>query len=357
MPRRELLRRAAALGVGVVAVAVPGTGARAEEQAIYFTPGGYGIPELQTHYRAKHGDDPQWRRFADTDEALRKLQSGVQADVVHPCSDDLPRWIAAGVLQPIDVTRLRNWPDLHPRLRQLPHCSVDGACFFVPWEWGLTSITYRTDLIELPSGEESWGMLWDERNRGRVAVIDSAHDSWWCAAIYAGIPFDRIDAAAVDRVDDLLHRLRPNVGLITADSAAIAQALAAGEVVASISWADTARRLLKRGVAVKFARPKEGPLIWICGLVLARNAPHVDAAYDLIDGMLAPDIGAYCIRTFGYGHSNVKSFALVRQPDLAALGLADGPTPILAHGRIQPPVSQDLRARISQDWGLMRANP
>src|ERR1700745_821003 len=52
----------------------------------------------------------------------------------------------------------------------------------------------------------------------------------------------------------------------------------------------------------------------VSGLVLARNAPHVDAAYDLIDGMLAPDIGAYCIRTFGYGHSNVTSFALVRKP-------------------------------------------
>jgi spermidine/putrescine transport system substrate-binding protein len=107
---------------------------------------------------------------------------------------------------------------------------------------------------------------------------------------------------------------------------------------------------------VKFARPKEGPLIWVSGLVLAREAPHLDAAYDLIDGMLAPDIGAYCIRTFGYGHSNVKSFALVSRPDLAALGLADDPTPILAHGRIQLPVSAELRARISQGWDLMRAN-
>jgi spermidine/putrescine transport system substrate-binding protein len=128
-------------------------------------------------------------------------------------------------------------------------------------------------------------------------------------------------------------------------------------VVASITWADTARRLQKRGVAVKFARPREGPLIWVSGLVLARNAPHPDAAYDLIDGMLAPDIGAYCIRTFGYGHSNVKAFALVDRPDLAALGLADDPTPILTLGRIQLPVSPDLGARISQGWDMLRMNP
>jgi len=260
------------------------------------------------------------------------------------------------VLQPIEVARLGNWPDLHPRLRQLPAGIADGESYFVPWEWGLTSITYRTDLVELAGGEESWGMLWDERNRGRVGVIDSPHDSWWCAAIYAGVPFDHIDAAAIARVDDLLLRLGPNIGLFTADPAAIARALAAGDVVASISWADTARQLQKRGVAVKFARPKEGQLIWVGGLVLARNAPHLDAAYDLIDGMLTPDIGAYCIKTFGYGHSNVKSFDLVEPPELAALGLAEDPTPILVDGRIQQPVSADLRAQISQGWDQLRLN-
>ena len=53
----------------------------------------------------------------------------------------------------IDTGRLKNWNDLFPELRELPAASDQGKTYMVPWEWGLTSITYRTDLVELPKGE------------------------------------------------------------------------------------------------------------------------------------------------------------------------------------------------------------
>ncbi len=32
----------------------------------------------------------------------------------------------------------------------------EGKTWFVPWEWGFTSFTYRTDLVKVPEGGESW---------------------------------------------------------------------------------------------------------------------------------------------------------------------------------------------------------
>jgi len=47
------------------------------------------------------------------------------------------------------------------------------------------------------------------------------------------------------------------------------------------------------------------------------------AAYDFIDAMLDPQSGQYMIDSFGYGHSNRKSFDLVKPERLAELGLKD----------------------------------
>ena len=51
-------------------------------------------------------------------------------------------------------------------------------------DWGQASILYRTDLVDIE--EESWGLLWDERYAGRLAMIDSLIHGVMVAAIYAG---------------------------------------------------------------------------------------------------------------------------------------------------------------------------
>ena len=54
----------------------------------------------------------------------------------------------------------------------------------VPWDWGNTSILYRTDLVKNP--EASWNLLWDKQYAGRMATIDAVHDTPVVAALLAG---------------------------------------------------------------------------------------------------------------------------------------------------------------------------
>ena len=101
---------------------------------------------------------------------------------------------------------------------------------------------------------------------------------------------------------------------------------------------------------VKFMHPKEGILTYCCGLVLAKGAPHADAAYDLLDAMIAPEAGKWLIETQGYGHSNHKAFELVDEKVLAERGLPRDPDavpeqrhPLQAHGRL-PEISSMFEA-------------
>jgi spermidine/putrescine transport system substrate-binding protein len=354
MRRREVLKLLRGAGITAAAMPLLPCYSLADDQASYLTWAGYDIPDLQTHYKEKHHVEPRWDVFDDTADAFEKLRSGSVADVIHPCSEDIFRWHKAGVIQPINVARLKNWPNIHVALRDLPAGLVEGRHYFVPWEWGITSISYRTDLVELPDGEESWAILWDEKNKGKIAILDSASDSWWCAAIYAGFALDNIDDAALTKVRDLLKRLKPNVRLFTSDPTIVEQGLASGDIVAAVTWVETTHILQSQRLPVRFAKPKEGALNWTCGLVLNSEAPHIDKAYDLIDGMLAPDVGAYCIRNFGYGHSNLKSFAQVDEVDLARVELPRNPAYLLESGHFKTPVPAHLASEIIQNWNDLR---
>jgi spermidine/putrescine transport system substrate-binding protein len=198
-------------------------------------------------------------------------------------------------------------------------------------------------------------MLWDEHNRGRIALLDSAADAWCAAALAAGLRADTDQAGEQAKLLEFMARLADNAASVTSSAAALQRDLVSGKVVAAMAWADVAREAAKGGLPVHFARPREGSLIWVCGLVLARDAPHLDMAYDLIDGMLAPDIGALCIRSFRYGHSNLASFASLSDAALAAAALPRDPSPILETGliRVEPPPA--MRADVARLWSRLQA--
>src|SRR5207237_1217122 len=98
-------------------------------------------------YKRTFGETPQVSIFADEDEAFAKMRAGFGPDVMGPCYYEYPRWQEAGLLQPIDTTRLKNWNRIAQSLRELPGISAgEGKVWFVPHYWGNTSITFRTDL-------------------------------------------------------------------------------------------------------------------------------------------------------------------------------------------------------------------
>jgi spermidine/putrescine transport system substrate-binding protein len=348
--RREFLRTIGAAGLALVTVPLVNRQARAGEQATYFTWGGYDYPALFSSYTKKHGNKPEFSVYADAEEGFQKLRSGYVVDTAHPCYNDVLRWRTSGLFQPIDTTRLSNWADVMPKLQMLDGSQIDGEQWFVPVDWGQTSITYRTDLIDLEGQEESWGILWNERYSGKISMIGAAEDSWYAAAVYAGVDVNNITDTDFGTVRELLTRQRPYVRLYSSDFTSLEQALASGELVAAMTWNDSVLNLRSQGLPVKFANPKEGALTWCCGVMLHKDAPSPDKAHDVIDALIDAETGAIIINEFGYGHSNTKSFELVDDSALADRGLSKNPFALLEAGHFIGPQDPEIATKINRDW-------
>ncbi|MCZ4353533.1 extracellular solute-binding protein [Roseovarius aestuarii] len=349
MSRRAFMRSLSAVGVGMATVPLtaPRALAAAEDQATYFTWGGYDIPELFGPYMEKNGELPNFAIFGGSEEALTKMRGGFVVDVSHPCNQAVPRWVATGLFQSIDTSRLSNGPDIIPRLTELEGNKDGDNLWMVPFDWGSTSITYRTDLFEL-EGEESWDMLWDKRYEGRLGSLGSAADAWWVGAIKAGVSFDDIDTPeAFEKIAALMREQRPLIRVYTDDNSTLEQALASGEMVAAMTWNSSAVTLAAEGVPVKFANPKEGALTWVCGLMVHKDAPNLDKAYDVIDSLISVETGKFMVNDYGYGHSNAKTFDHFDEETLVGLGLSKNPETILGAGHFQKPQTQEFETKMN----------
>ena len=154
---------------------------------------------------------------------------------------------------------------------------------------------------------------------------------------------------------ELLRQQQPLLRTYSSDMTSVQQMLASGEVVAAMTWNGTPWALTAEGIPVKFADVKEGALTWVCGMVLASGAPHYDKAHDLIDAMLAPSAGEFITADYGYGHSNVKTYDLFSDEDLAARGLSRDVMSVLNRGVFALVVDPDQASKIEQDWAEVTA--
>jgi len=326
-------------GLALVASAICAP-ALAADKLTYFTWSGYELPDFNKSFLAAHADGVEASIFSDDDDAFTKVKAGFHPDIAHPCYDKIARWNKEGLLQPIDTKKLKYWDKIFPVFKNLPDIQAgDGKVWMVPWDWGNTSITYRTDLIKNP--EMSWNLLWDKQYAGRISTIDAVHDTPVVAAIVAGVnPFD-MSAADMEKVGAKLREQRPLLRGYTTDPTSVQQSLASGELVAAMTWNDAATALKKQGVKVEFMKPKEGMLTWACGFVLLKDAKNVDLAYEFMNSRMEPESSKELLTQYGYGSASSAAFALVPKEELERIQIPADPDAVLKSTVFTGPMKQN----------------
>jgi spermidine/putrescine transport system substrate-binding protein len=148
----------------------------------------------------------------------------------------------------------------------------------------------------------------------------------------------------------VLREQRPLIRMYTDDTTSSDTALAAGEIVAIMAWNSSVVTLTGQGVPVKFAKPKEGALTWVCGQMLHKDAPNIDSAYDILDSLISQAASTALIRGSGYGGPNRKSYDEFTDEELANLGLARNPMEILQSGHFGIPQTAEWDQRMTSTW-------
>ncbi|HEV7255247.1 MAG TPA: extracellular solute-binding protein [Mesorhizobium sp.] len=344
--RRELLAGAAAVGLSAVAIPVV---ARAQDSLTVYEWAGYEDPVYRPEYAAKHGD-PAYSFFAEEEEALQKLLSGFQADLSHPCNASIMRWQAAGVVKPIDTSRIPRWKDIIPELLNFKGIQNDGKIWFMPYDWGFSTIGYRTDMVE--EENPTYEMAIDEKYKGRFGMNGQFDVALAVAGQIAGFQniFDPTEAEMA-KLPDLFRKLVQNSKFLWTDQTEIENALANKEVVGGWLWSASVKNLRDQGIPVKVVEPV---FTWACGLMLnANGGGSDDLAYEYLNAMLDPEGGKALVNS-GYGHAVAASFAKADPKVVDNMGLGDIQA-FFQTGKTFDSVPDEKRERLIAEWESARA--
>ena len=314
----------------------------------------YMNPPFLHEYQNKYHEDPKITIFADEDEAFAKMRAGFTPDVMGPCYYEFPRWQEAGLIQPIDTTKLKNWNKISPTLRDLPGISAGpNKVWFVPHYWGNTSVTFRTDLAPEYVKHPSWNILFDPKYKGRVSALEGVDDTVPFVAHMIGVDAQHMTPAEWERVQDKLRELVPQTRTITSDDSALVQGLASGEIVAAMSWRIVYSTLHREHKPVAYMNPPGGIFTYVCGISMHKDPSDVTKATALIDSLIGDEGANYTITKIGDQPANETILAKVPNSVFENLGMPRDVETILKSGVFQRRLKN--KEAIVSAWTEIRA--
>ena len=256
----------------------------------------------------------------DTMETLEaKVYAGSSGyDVIVPTNPNLKRMIDAGVLLPLDKSKLPNdkhqWPLIAERLGAYD----PGNKYAEDYMWGTTGIGYNVDKVKAALGDvpiDSWAILFDPKNVAKlkdcgVELLDSPDDVLPSALAYLKLPPDSKSEDDLNKAGELIKTIVPYV---TKFNSSQIDDMANGDACVTLGYsgdmfqARDAADQAKKGVKVAYAIPKEGALMWFDSMAILKDAPHPAEALAFVNFMMEPKIAAANTNFVEYPNGNLDS--------------------------------------------------
>jgi spermidine/putrescine transport system substrate-binding protein len=266
-------------------------------------------PETVAGFEQEYGVRVTYDTYESNEEMLGKLMAGATGyDLVVPTGYQLPLLRERGLIARLDRSRLTNWGNLMPLFQSTP--ADPGGEHGVPFQWGITGIAYRADL--LPSAPDSWGAFLDGFAAGKATMLDDGREVLGAMLRYRGHSLNSTDLAelAGARQDAIAAKAH----LLAFMTLALKGQLASGDVAMAQCWNGDARQAQRENPDIAFALPREGSLIFNDYMVLLSDAPHPAAATAFLDYILRSDVGAAISEETGYGTPNRAAQERMRDP-------------------------------------------
>jgi putative spermidine/putrescine transport system substrate-binding protein len=204
--------------------------------------------------------------------AQKKLPRGT-ADIACVGAVNGYRVTDADLVEPLDETKVPNLKHVIPALR---------SPAFVPHIYSAQVIVYNP--ANVPNPPQSFGDLLDPKWKGKIGMVSTV--AQWViagASLYTtGTTTD------YDKAKEFMLKLNANGLRLYPETDALAPAFKSGEIDVGVIWLARNFMWQNAGFPVKAQFPKEGAILYVSGMVVAKNAPNKVAAYKYMNAMLEP---------------------------------------------------------------------
>ncbi len=314
MQRRDMLKL---MGAGAAALTVGGlsaTSAMADDATVAF----WGTATLDIgdkwqEFTRQSGVSPEFTDNGnDVGPVVARLAAGNANDLfdVGGFQGGAERELAKqGLIAPWDVSKIPNFAGIWQWAKDIPTLTYEGKQYGIPTVVNADSIIYRPDKL---GKVDSYGVIFDPKLKGRVAM----EDAWINSAIFTAIYLKEAENKPIKEPGNLTeselglvmeflikHKKDGQFRTFWNGWEQGVQLVANEEVDAMTGWEPIVYEGRKRGLQVEYAAPVEGYEGWGNNTVLLKGATErgkADVAHKFVDGLLAGLYGCELGKARGY---------------------------------------------------------
>lgn len=281
-------------------------------------------------FEAATGIGVVYDTYSSSEEMQAKMLAGSTGyDVVDMAGQSMPQFIAAGVYEKLDKTRLPGWANLDPEIIKIFENWDPGIQHGVPYMWGSVGFTFNVDMVKerIPDADfESLDLIFKPENAAKLAdcgisILDSPTDIMPMVLAYLGLDGNTTNIADYDKVIGAFKPIREHIR--TFDNLNYINAIPNGELCVINNWsgdfATANARAIEAGIELNLAYyvPKTGGPAWADLMCIPADAPNRDNAYSFLEFLLQPEVIAGCTNFVNYANVNKAANAFVDPAILA----------------------------------------
>ncbi len=335
---------------------------------------GYAEPAWVKPFEEENNCEVKVTYIGTVDECFTKTKAAPdEYNIVSNDSGRVKMYYDAGLIQPIDTSKLTNYGKVGKFFREHPYAEVEpGKKFHVPITWGTQTITINTSKVpadmlrpylSADGKTVSLDILTAPEAKGYTAFFDESTNVTQIAAIHLGIKTPTQFAPGDwDRVEQRLLEWKRNARTFTTglDSEF---AVMSGEDAYILLGGNDALLNIKfeeAGIRDKFTQypMTQGTICWIDGWVITKptTGASLELAHKYIDYMIGDEGQAQLAKLVGFGIVNVGGKYAYNPVALDAcwwygMDVSDVPFPLYVMTAEEDP------ARRVELWNKVKATP
>jgi spermidine/putrescine transport system substrate-binding protein len=281
-----------------------------------------------------------------------KMKAGDQADIFHPYTGWIQFYVDEGLAEEIDTSKLGNWDKVPEQFKQVGQ--FNGKQYCIPWDWGFTSVLYRTDKV--PEGVDSWAALLDPKYAGHISMWDDGPGAVTVSSYIHGYDEANISEEQLEAIKEEWIAQRDNNLFYWAGEPELVDGMANGDVWLAYAWQGAYATLLGQGAPVAYANPEEGRNSWVGVYCIRKGTPNKELALKFLDTKLAEASCGNAVNLFYYGCANQEVMNGITDEALKEAFSIYDPS-VLETTNFTPNLTAEQRDAWTAMWNEVKAAP
>lgn len=356
------MKKSLAIALGALLIASP---AFAQEEPVLnvYNWSDYIAEDTIANFEAETGIKVNYDVYDNNEIVDAKLLAGNSGyDIVVPSGNFLERQIKAGLILPLDKSKLPNITNLDPAVMKTAAEQDPDNAHGIPYMINTIGLGYNVAKVKEALGADtpidSWDLLFKpemvEKLAGcGVAVLDSPSEVVGIALHYLGLDPNSEKEEDLAKAEALLNSIKPSIRYF--HSSQYIDDLGNGEICLALGYsgdvfiASDAAKKAAQGVEVNYLIPKEGAATLFDFLAIPAEAPHPDNAHKFINYILEPKVVAAITNYVFYANPNLPALEFVNEEVKSNPGIYP-PADTIAKAFVMKAHSPEFEEVLTRTW-------